>query len=52
MEVSVDADLSHLFPYLPGQAGYNKRLRKSAVQLQAMIQLLGEDTDVWADDTW
>ena len=22
--------LSHLFPYLPGQAGYNKRLRKSA----------------------
>jgi Transposase DDE domain len=44
--------LTHLFPYLPGQAGYNKRLRKSAVQLQAMIRLLGEDTDVWADDTW
>ena len=37
---------------MPGQAGYNKRLRKSAVQLQAMIRLLGEDTDVWADDTW
>ena len=48
----MDADLSHLFPYLPGRAGYSKRLRKSAVQLQAMIQLLGEDTDVWADDTW
>jgi hypothetical protein len=47
-----DGHLSHLFPYLPGQAGYNKRLRKSAVQLQAMIRLLGEDTDVWADDTW
>jgi Transposase DDE domain len=44
--------LSHLFPYLPGQAGYNKRLRKSATQLQAMIRLLAEDTDVWADDTW
>ena len=44
--------LSHLFPYLPGQAGYNKRLRKSAVPLQAMIRLLAEDTDVWADDTW
>jgi len=44
--------LSRLFPYLPGQAGYNKRLRKSAVQLQTMIRLLGEDTDVWADDTW
>jgi hypothetical protein len=44
--------LSPLFPYLPGQAGYNKRLRKSVVQLQAMIRLLAEDTDVWADDTW
>ncbi len=44
--------LSHLFPYLPGQAGYNKRLRKSAVQLQSMIRLLATDTDVWADDTW
>jgi hypothetical protein len=44
--------LRHLFPYLPGQAGYNKRLRNSAVQLQAIIRLLCEDTDVWADDTW
>jgi Transposase DDE domain len=44
--------LSHLFPYLPGQAGYNKRLRKSAVALQAMIRLLATDTEVWADDIW
>jgi hypothetical protein len=44
--------LGHLFPYLPGQAGYNKRLRRSAPQLQAMIRVLAEDTDVWADDTW
>lgn len=44
--------LNHLFPYLPGQAGYNKRLRKSAEQLKAMIRVLAEDTDVWADDTW
>jgi hypothetical protein len=44
--------LSHLFPYLPGQAGYNKRLRKSAVQLQTIIRLLAEDTDVWSDNTW
>ena len=43
--------LTHLFPYLPGQAGYNKRLRRSARQLQAMIRLLAEDTDV-CDDTW
>lgn len=44
--------LRHLFPYLPGQAGYNKRLRKSAPQLAALIRTLGEDTDVWADDCW
>ena len=44
--------LTHLFPYLPGQVGYNKRLRKSAMQLQALIRVLAEDTDVWADDTW
>ena len=44
--------LRHLFPYLPRQAGYNKRLRKSAPQLQALIRVLGEDTDVWADDVW
>jgi Transposase DDE domain len=47
-----DRHLRHLFPYLPGQAGYNKRLRKSAGQLQALIRIVGQDTDVWADDTW
>ena len=44
--------LRHLFPYLPGQAGYNKRLRKSATQLQALIRTLAQDTDLWADDVW
>jgi hypothetical protein len=47
-----DTHLRHLFPYLPGQAGYNKRLRKSAVQLQAMVRVLAKDTAGWADDTW
>lgn len=47
-----DKHLRHLFPYLPGQSGYNKRIRKSAVQIQALIRMLGQDTDVWADDTW
>jgi hypothetical protein len=46
------AHLRHLFPYLPGQAGYNKRLRKSAAQLQALVRVLAENTDVWADDVW
>src|ERR1700738_615432 len=36
--------LRHLFPYLPGQAGYNKRLRKSAGQMQALIRFLGPAT--------
>jgi Transposase DDE domain len=44
--------LRPLFPYLPGQAGYNKRLRKSASQLQALIRALAQDTDLWADDVW
>jgi hypothetical protein len=47
-----DRHLRHLFPYLPGQAGYNKRLRRSANQLQALIRILGEDTEVWHDDVW
>jgi Transposase DDE domain len=44
--------LAHLFPYLPQQSGYNKRLRKSAAQLAAMIRLLAIDTDLWADNVW
>jgi Transposase DDE domain len=44
--------LGYLFPYLPGQSGYNKRLRKSADQLTALIRHLAVDTDVWADDVW
>lgn len=44
--------LGHLFPYVPGQAGYNKRLRKSTTMLATMIRLLAVDTDVWDDDTW
>ena len=33
--------LKSLFPYLPGQSGYNKRLRKSLTQMQALIRLPG-----------
>ena len=38
--------VGHLFPYLPGQAGYNKRLRRSTIQLQALIRVLAQDIDV------
>ena len=44
--------LRSLFPYLPGQSGYNKRLRKSTTQMQALIRLLAADVDVAHDDTW
>ena len=44
--------LTHLFPYLPGQAGYNKRLRAAAGLIQALIRMLAADTSAWTDDTW
>jgi hypothetical protein len=46
------AHLTHLFPYVPGQSGYNKRLRKAAETCQAVMRLLARDVDAWADDTW
>jgi hypothetical protein len=44
--------LGHLFPYLPQQSGYNKRLRKLAATLRWLIRRLGEDTSLWSDDVW
>ena len=44
--------LGHLFPYLPKQPGYNKRLRKVAGLLQQVIRLLAVDTTLWTDDVW
>jgi hypothetical protein len=44
--------LRHLFPYLPKQPGYNKRLRRLAVTLNWLIGALARDTSVWSDDVW
>ena len=44
--------LVHLFPYVPNQSGYNKRLRAAACQLRALVRVLGQETDLWDDDTW
>ncbi len=44
--------LTHLFPYLPGQAGYNKRLRAAAGLIKTLIRMLAADTSAWTDDTW
>jgi hypothetical protein len=44
--------LRHLFPYLPQQSGYNKRLRKLATTLNWLIRQLAADTSIWSDDVW
>jgi hypothetical protein len=40
------------FPYLPGQSGYNKRLRGALPQLKRVIRVLAADTDLWSDPVW
>ena len=46
------AHLGHLFGYLPGQPGCNRRLRAAAGLITAMIRLLAADTSLWTDDVW
>ena len=45
-------DFRHLFPYLPQQSGYNKRLRKAAELIKHMIMMLATDTSLCSDDVW
>ena len=47
-----DEHLRHLFPYLPKQPGYNKRLRRLAATLNWLLGALARDTSVWTDDVW
>jgi hypothetical protein len=44
--------LRHLFPYLPQQPGYNKRLRKAAELIRSVTRTLARDTTLWSDDVW
>jgi hypothetical protein len=46
------AHLHHLFPYLPQQSGYNKRLRTLAATISWLIGMLARDTSLWTDDVW
>ncbi len=46
------AQLRHLFPYLPQQPGYNKRLRKAADLLRRITRILATNTSMWSDDVW
>ena len=46
------AHLRHLFPYLPQQPGYNKRLRAAASLIRHAIRALAASSAVWTDDVW
>jgi hypothetical protein len=46
------ARLCQLFPYLPKQPGYNKRLRRLAATIGWLIGALARDTSLWTDDVW
>ena len=40
------------FPYLPGQSGYNKRLRAALPLVKRAIRAVAADTDLWTDPAW
>ena len=44
--------LGHLFPYLPKQPGYNKRLRAALPLVKRVIRELAMDSDFWFDNHW
>ena len=44
--------LSGMFPYLPQQSGYNKRLRAALPLVKRMIRELAMDSDLWFDNHW
>lgn len=48
----VTTRLTGMFPALPNQPGYNKRLRKLADTFQAVLAHLAADTGLWTDDVW
>ena len=37
---------------MPGQSGYNKRLRGALPLIKQLIRVLALDTDLWADPVW
>ncbi len=38
--------------HLPGQSGYNKRLRGAVALIKRLIRELAADTDLWTDPVW
>ncbi len=41
--------LGHLFPYMPGQSGYNKRVRSLAPQICLLVNLLARSSPSFCD---
>ena len=46
------ANLAQMFPRLPGQSGYNKRLRKLAPTMAWLVNALGQQTSIATDEVW
>jgi Transposase DDE domain len=46
------AHLRHLFPYLPQQSGYNKRLRAARGLIRHCARALAAGTSLWTGDVW
>ncbi|MFF7212945.1 IS982 family transposase [Streptomyces sp. NPDC008238] len=44
--------LASMFPYLPQQSGYNKRLRAALGLVKRVIRMLAKSSDFWLDDCW
>ncbi len=44
--------MSGAFPYLPGQSGYNGRLRGTLSVLERPIRMLAADADLWPHPVW
>ncbi|MGW9170881.1 IS982 family transposase [Streptomyces decoyicus] len=48
----VGRDFGRLFPYVPQQSGYNKRVRAAFSLLTSMIRIVARDTSLWSDEVW
>ncbi|MEE1766800.1 transposase [Streptomyces sp. JV185] len=48
----VRSRLGAMFPYIPKQPGWNKRLRAALPLIKRVIRILATDTDFWFDNHW
>ncbi|MEU0216612.1 hypothetical protein ABZ281_16460, partial [Streptomyces sp. NPDC006265] len=48
----VHSRLGAMFPYVPKQPGWNKRLRAALPLVKRAIRMMAADTDFWFDNHW